>query len=448
MESYFDSIGENEAQKSFPLIYPQKENIILNVIYNKETRKNMTQLGKEYDLQQLIPKLLKNKDVGNMIMKGILEDGNAIMKAITNISKQFGTNIFNTLLENPQSLKMIMNGKLNDENCNSLINENNNKSDDNDDNDIIKFIKNIRNDDDNDNDNGNNNNNNNNNNNYNNNDDNNSNNNSLVSGPFIVSNELNNNGSINDDYNVNTNDNNIHDTFTLTTTNNNKIGIVFSSKINNNERRNFIELYQCYNDFSTNENTGYSGEAHIYEFLENLRISGQLKSVEWKSLSKNGYGTLIKYKGKSYWINSDGSHYDFVVETNNSRKIYIEVKSIKYPYNGKKIPFYLSQLQIEEMNSIKYPNEYVLAVVFDVYKSTQHYFLNLRNNIITNRICDDENHKYLIELEKNCGKEYFMKILHNTVYDTVYDNNYDNINNTEFDEIMTENEVNNNNDNN
>eukprot|EP00833_Pecoramyces_ruminatium_P015499 jgi/Orpsp1_1/1189531/evm.model.d7180000072673.1 len=119
IESYFEIIGINEAQKYFPLIFPEKENIILNVIYNKETRKKMTELGKQYDLEKFIPTLLENKDVGDMIMKGVLKDGCYLIDII----KQFGTNIFDLLQKNPKVVRMLLNGILNDENCNSFNNE-------------------------------------------------------------------------------------------------------------------------------------------------------------------------------------------------------------------------------------------------------------------------------------------------------------------------------------
>ncbi|ORX49253.1 hypothetical protein BCR36DRAFT_583856 [Piromyces finnis] len=115
-----------------------------------------------------------------------------------------------------------------------------------------------------------------------------------------------------------------------------------------------------------------------------LLRSGQLKSVEWKTLSKNGCGTKLDYHGKTYYLDPDGSHYDIVVETNNDRKILIEVKSTKHDYNGNKVPFFLSQKQISMMNNIKYPNEYILAIVFDAPCNPKHFFMSLSNNVVEN----------------------------------------------------------------
>ena len=97
-------------------------------------------------------------------------------------------------------------------------------------------------------------------------------------------------------------------------------------------------------------------------------------------LSENGCGEEIEYNGNKYNIIQDNSHYDIIVETDDNNKIYIEVKSTKNKFS-KKVPFYLSQKQIETMESIMSPNKYILAVVFDVLSSPRHFFMELSNNL-------------------------------------------------------------------
>ena len=129
-----------------------------------------------------------------------------------------------------------------------------------------------------------------------------------------------------------------------------------------------------------NRRTGISGEAYIYELLKK---SGKFKKVKWNMLSKTGNGENFEYKGKNYKINLDNSHYDILVKTYDDCKIYIEVKSTKHKFEDKnKIPFFISHKQIEIMEKTEYPNEYILAIVFDVMSNPNHFFMTLRKNIL------------------------------------------------------------------
>ena len=100
-------------------------------------------------------------------------------------------------------------------------------------------------------------------------------------------------------------------------------------------------------------------------------------------LSQDYSGETFEYNGKVYNIKPDDSHYDILVETYDNHKIYIEVKSTKKKL-GKKVPFYLSQKQIEMISSIKSPDKYVLAVVFDVNIQPKHFFMVLNDNLDKN----------------------------------------------------------------
>ena len=138
------------------------------------------------------------------------------------------------------------------------------------------------------------------------------------------------------------------------------------------EKLNFIN-----DDFDSenpiNRKTGISGEAYIYELLLE---SNKYKNVKWLMLNETEKGELFEYNGKKYYITQDYSHYDILVETNDNNKLYIEVKSTKAKF-GNKIPFYISEKQIQMMNSIKYPDKYILALVFDVMSNPKHFFMEL-----------------------------------------------------------------------
>ena len=97
-------------------------------------------------------------------------------------------------------------------------------------------------------------------------------------------------------------------------------------------------------------------------------------------LDNTGKGEDFEYNGKHYKIHSDGSHYDILVETFDDQKKYVEVKSTRNVFNNK-VPFYLSQKQIEKMKQIEDSSEYVLAIVFDIMGQPKHLFMTLIKNI-------------------------------------------------------------------
>ena len=263
IEEYFDKIGEEKAKNFFPQTYSIKDNIILNVIYDKKARKNMADFG-----------------------------------------KSFGNEAISELLKNPNLIKSIINGEINDNNHQEYIKGN---SDDKKQYIIKDGENNIK----------------------------------IICNSDLISNEKNHN--------------------------------FYQTAFNN------VISYQDDFDFGNKlkEKTGFSGEAYIYELLLN---SGKYKNVKWLMLSENGFGEDFEFNGKKYNIKQDDSHYDIVVETFENYKYYIEVKSTKNKF-GNKVPFYLSQKQIETMKSIKSPDKYILAVVFNILIEPKHFFMILNDDM-------------------------------------------------------------------
>ena len=73
LEDYFDFIGENNAKKNFPKTFAIKDDILLNVIYNKQTRKDIAEFGKSYG-SGTIKILLDNPYVVQGIINGEITD--------------------------------------------------------------------------------------------------------------------------------------------------------------------------------------------------------------------------------------------------------------------------------------------------------------------------------------------------------------------------------------
>ena len=160
---------------------------------------------------------------------------------------------------------------------------------------------------------------------------------------------------------------------------------IYQGNILNFYKNTFNNIINYGDDFDfenpINKMTGNCGEAYIYEVLIN---SKKFKKVTWKMLNEEGKGELFEYKGKKYYINPDGSHYDIVVETFEGYKYFIEVKSTRNEF-GNKVPFYISKKQIEQMESVKFPQKYILAVVFDVMgNNPKHFFMSLTGDIDKN----------------------------------------------------------------
>ncbi|OUM63092.1 hypothetical protein PIROE2DRAFT_10448, partial [Piromyces sp. E2] len=317
IEEYFEEINDEEhLKKYFPYTFSEKETIILKVLYDKETRKNVNKLGKEYG-EEKISKLLdiNNKEIIDIIIeenpenydKILLKDYRIIQIGVTSMDNNSIHNISYSYSSFDESSKIISN--------------------------IFKSIK-------------------------------------VELNPDMNTQEI------------------------------------------THIRETFNQIIQYYPDFiESNKRTGFSGEAYIYELLCK---SMQFKSVKWTLLSENGYGTIFQYNNKTYIINpKDGSHFDIIAETKDGRHIYIEVKSTAFEYNYNKVPFYLSRKQIETMKSIPPPNEYILAIVFDVRYNPRHFFMNLRENVLYNIKCNNDTYEFIIDLEKRYGESSVTEFFKN-----------------------------------
>ncbi|KAG4104427.1 hypothetical protein H8356DRAFT_1369783 [Neocallimastix lanati (nom. inval.)] len=351
IETYFEEIGEEKSNEYFPYTFSIKEKIKFEVIYDKDKLIAITNLEKMIDIKQLTNKLQNEKM--NQILQIFLNlsDDKLQNEKLIQIFQMF-LNLSDDKLQNKkliQMFQMILN--LSDDNIDNIkkflespnkINNNLNTLETTSTSDI-----------------------------------------SLVFNPTLDDNEGNffNSSFINSEA--------CTEIKHFKTNSGKNISLAFNSTLDaldDGERdfysRTINDMFDYYDDFDysnpINKRTGNCGEAYIYELLLN---SGKFKSVEWRMLSKNGIGQKLDYRGKTYTISEDGSHYDIVVVTMDDRTIYIEVKSTKHEFNSTKVPFYLSKMQINMMESIIYPNEYVLAVVFDVMNNPKHFFMNLRKDV-------------------------------------------------------------------
>ena len=311
IENFFDITGEDDAKYLFPKIDLQKDAIILTVIYDKETRKNITQLGQTYG-KQAIEKIIKNPKLTKLITENKISDKdyNKIISMLNNKNN------------NPKQ-KLRVEIRINNNNAN----EDRDKDEDMEDNQ---------------------------------------------------------NNQQNQDNQDEQNNQNIQNIYLDDSRN---IRLVYNSDLlDQSSQSNFIknDIQNIINfaddldfDNNTKKYTGNCGEAYIYELLLN---SNKYKKVTWKMLTEEGRGELFEYRGKKYYVNnSDRTHYDIEVETIEGYHYFIEVKSTKRVI-GYKIPIYLSTKQIETMRKVKFPDKYILAVVFNVIDSPKHFFMTLSEN--------------------------------------------------------------------
>ena len=117
--------------------------------------------------------------------------------------------------------------------------------------------------------------------------------------------------------------------------------------------------------------SGYKGEAHIYEILISLLYT-KFKKVVWNALTDNEIYPYIKtVGGKTYHINEINDHYDLYAEDYFGGEYYFEVKSTIFSESQ----IYLSKEQINLANDMTEPNKHhFVAVVLDVNSSPKAIF--------------------------------------------------------------------------
>jgi len=347
IEIYFDNIGDDQAKIDFPNTFLKKDDITLNVIYDKKTRKDITEFGKKFG-EESISSLLNNENVVNDIITGELTDEK--YDNLKKLENEYNKKDIKYILNNPELIKK----SINEMNTNSYsisrtlsinkkieIVENITSHDTN--NDVNELIF------------------------------------SIPSSPVsIVSSSP---VSIISSSSVSSNSS------SSSTIKNDKerVCVSFSRSMVSEQRSYYADTFNAVMEYGDdfdfnnpiNKRTGLCGEAYIYKFLKQ---TGEFKSVTWNSLlNGRGNGQLLEYKGDVYHIVENGSHYDILCETFDGCKKYIEVKSTVGEF-GNKVPFYISKRQIEMMKTIKYPDEYVLAVVFNVMNNPDHFFMTLKSD--------------------------------------------------------------------
>jgi len=297
IEEYFDIIGDEKARINFPNTYLKKDDITLNVIYDKKTRKNMTDFGKKYG-ENSISTLLKNENIVTEIINGELNDEK--YNNLKKLEKEYSKKDIQCILSQPELIKR-------------MINENNNNAS------------------------------------------------ISISRTLSVSEKLEIKGTSMNDIDelifsipssYDSSNNSSSSSFSSSIEKESeKVCVSFSNGMLSEQRiyfkNTFSAIMEYGNDFDfdnpINKRTGMCGEAYIYKLLKQ---SGKFEDVKWNMLNKNGTGQRLEYKGDVYHVVEDGSHYDILCTTKDGRKIYIEVKSTVGAF-GSKVPFYISQKQIE-----------------------------------------------------------------------------------------------------
>ncbi|ORY15662.1 hypothetical protein LY90DRAFT_708474 [Neocallimastix californiae] len=333
IEIYFDNIGDDQAKIDFPNTFLKKDDITLNVIYDKKTRKDITEFGKKFG-EESISSLLNNENVVNDIITGELTDEK--YDNLKKLENEYSKKDIKYILSNPELIKK----SINEMNTNSYsisrtlsinkkieIVENITSHDTN--NDVNELIF------------------------------------SIPSSPvsIISSSPV----SIISSSSVSSNSS------SSSTIKNDKerVCVSFSRSMVSEQRSYYADTFNAVMEYGDdfdfnnpiNKRTGLCGEAYIYKFLKQ---TGEFKSVTWNSLlNGRGNGQLLEYKGDVYHIVENGSHYDILCETFDGCKKYIEVKSTVGEF-GNKVPFYI--------------NEYVLAVVFNVMNNPDHFFMTLKSD--------------------------------------------------------------------
>ena len=114
IEEYFDFIGDDEVMSNFPNTYLKQDDIMLNVIYDKKTRKNMTDFGKKYG-ENSISTLLKNenKNVVTELINGELNDER--YSNLKKLEKGYSEKDIQCILSQPELIKRMINENNNDD---------------------------------------------------------------------------------------------------------------------------------------------------------------------------------------------------------------------------------------------------------------------------------------------------------------------------------------------
>ncbi|PTN09302.1 uncharacterized protein DUF3883 [Mangrovibacterium marinum] len=125
-----------------------------------------------------------------------------------------------------------------------------------------------------------------------------------------------------------------------------------------------------------NYENGYKGEAYIYG---QLMKSGQYKNIVWPNKSEvPTHFEITDHEGNQYYINDERNGYDIVAETEDGRKVFIEVKSTRTLLaDADKIALPISRREWQFVNKINGNDKYCLARVFDVENSPQGHYLSM-----------------------------------------------------------------------
>ena len=166
------------------------------------------------------------------------------------------------------------------------------------------------------------------------------------------------------------------------------ISLNTNDETNNKSRDiNFSQLQQLLEHLSENRDllpgfletfeTGYLGEAIVYEFLRN---SNKYSKVEWLAKSEDKTDQSVELNGTVYYINEKGEHYDLYAEDFEHKKHYFEVKSTKYHLSSEKLCFYLSGPQYKFASNMNDDENFYLVLVINT-REEPHILILQKQNI-------------------------------------------------------------------
>ncbi|PKQ61553.1 hypothetical protein BZG02_15295 [Labilibaculum filiforme] len=133
-----------------------------------------------------------------------------------------------------------------------------------------------------------------------------------------------------------------------------------------------------------NFETGYMGEYFVFKELEkSINQNAENIKIEWLNKSdENNYERIYNWNGSSIYINDSGQQYDIKVTIEETKEIFIEVKSTVTDISrSDEIKFPISKREWDFIRLKKSSDKYYLARVFSTREKPYLHLLRFEENI-------------------------------------------------------------------